>query len=102
RCGEASLSPAARTWADESLREVMVRCTISLTAALQHETPVLSQCMVRFPFLRRHAPPIARSFPMAAAETLKNTVEQFSTASNQAFKDGVEKSLAALAEANTH
>ena len=39
---------------------------------------------------------------MAAAETLKNTVEQFSTASNQAFKDGVEKSLAALAEANTH
>ena len=39
---------------------------------------------------------------MAATETLKNTVEQFSTASNQAFKDGVEKSLAALAEANTH
>jgi phasin family protein len=39
---------------------------------------------------------------MAAAETLKTTVEQFSTASNQAFKDGVEKSLAALAEANTH
>jgi phasin family protein len=39
---------------------------------------------------------------MAAAETVKNTVEQFSTASNQAFKDGVEKSLAALAEANTH
>ena len=39
---------------------------------------------------------------MAAAETMKKTVEQFSTASNQAFKDGVEKSLAALAEANTH
>ncbi|WP_184718367.1 TIGR01841 family phasin [Caulobacter sp.] len=39
---------------------------------------------------------------MAAAETVKNTVEQFSTASNQAFKDGVEKSLAALAEANVH
>ena len=39
---------------------------------------------------------------MAAAETVKNTVEQFSTASNAAFKDGVEKSLAALAEANTH
>lgn len=38
---------------------------------------------------------------MAAAETMKKTVEQFSTASNQAFKDGVEKSLAALAEANT-
>ena len=39
---------------------------------------------------------------MAAAETMKKTAEQFSTASNQAFKDGVEKSLAALAEANTH
>jgi phasin family protein len=39
---------------------------------------------------------------MAAAETVKNTVEQYTTASNQAFKDGVEKSLAALAEANTH
>jgi len=39
---------------------------------------------------------------MAAAETVKNTVEQFTAASNQAFKDGVEKSLAALAEANTH
>ena len=39
---------------------------------------------------------------MAAAETMKTTVEQFTTASNQAFKDGVEKSLAALAEANTH
>ncbi|MBU4434573.1 MAG: TIGR01841 family phasin [Alphaproteobacteria bacterium] len=39
---------------------------------------------------------------MAAAETMKKTVEQFSTASNQAFKDGVEKSLTALAEANTH
>ena len=39
---------------------------------------------------------------MAAAETIKTTVEQFTAASNQAFKDGVEKSLAALAEANTH
>ena len=39
---------------------------------------------------------------MAAAETIKKTTEQFATASNQAFKDGVEKSLAALAEANTH
>ena len=45
----------------------------------------------------------------AAAETLKPevdaakaTVEQFTTAANTAFKDGVEKSLAALAEANTH
>jgi phasin family protein len=44
----------------------------------------------------------------AAAETLKATdaakatVEQMTTAANSAFKDGVEKSLAALAEANTH
>ena len=37
---------------------------------------------------------------MAAAETMKKTVEQFSTASNQAFKDGVEKSLASLNEVN--
>jgi len=39
---------------------------------------------------------------MAATETLKNTAEKLSVASNQAFKDGVEKSLTALAEANTH
>jgi phasin family protein len=32
---------------------------------------------------------------MAAAETVKNTVEQFTAASNVAFKDGVEKTLAA-------
>jgi phasin family protein len=45
----------------------------------------------------------------AAAETLKPeataakaTVEQMTNAANTAFKDGVEKSLAALAEANTH
>ena len=36
------------------------------------------------------------------AETLKATVEQFTTAGNQAFKEGIEKSLAALGEANTH
>ena len=36
------------------------------------------------------------------AETLKTTVEQFTTAGNQAFKEGIEKSLAALGEANTH
>ncbi|WP_334161334.1 phasin family protein [Phenylobacterium sp.] len=39
---------------------------------------------------------------MAAAETVKNTVEQFTAASNVAFKDGVEKTLAALNEANSH
>ena len=38
----------------------------------------------------------------ASAETAKATVDQFATAANTAFKDGVEKSLAALAEANTH
>lgn len=36
------------------------------------------------------------------AETLKNTVEQFTTAGNQAFKDNVEKSLATLNEVNTY
>ena len=35
------------------------------------------------------------------ADTLKNTMEQYTTAGNQAFKDGVEKSLAALNEFNT-
>ncbi len=39
---------------------------------------------------------------MAAAETVKSTVEQFSAAGNVAFKDAVEKSLATLNEANTH
>jgi phasin family protein len=33
-------------------------------------------------------------------ETLKSTVEQFTTAGNQAFKDNVEKSLATLNELN--
>ena len=32
------------------------------------------------------------------AETLKTTVEQFTTAGNQAFKDSIEKSLSALGE----
>ncbi|KRB44735.1 MAG: TIGR01841 family phasin [Pseudomonadota bacterium] len=39
---------------------------------------------------------------MAAAETVKNTVEQFTTAGNVAFKDAVEKSLASLNEVNAH
>ena len=39
---------------------------------------------------------------MAAAETLKTTVEQFTIAGNQAFKDNVEKSLAGLNELNAH
>ena len=39
---------------------------------------------------------------MAAAEAAKSTVEQFTTASNVAFKEGFEKSLAALNELNTH
>ena len=39
---------------------------------------------------------------MAAAEAAKTTVEQFTAASNVAFKDGVEKTLAALNEMNSH
>lgn len=39
---------------------------------------------------------------MAAAEAAKSTVEQFTAASNVAFKEGVEKSLAAMNELNTH
>ena len=37
-----------------------------------------------------------------AAEAAKTTVEQFTTASNVAFKEGVEKSLAALNELNAN
>jgi phasin family protein len=37
---------------------------------------------------------------MAAAEALKSNVDKFTAASNTAFKDGVEKTLAALNEAN--
>lgn len=36
------------------------------------------------------------------AETFQTTVEQFTTAGNQAFKDLIEKSLSALGEVNTH
>jgi phasin family protein len=39
---------------------------------------------------------------MSAAETATNTVEQFTAASTTAFKDGVEKTLSALNEANSH
>lgn len=39
---------------------------------------------------------------MAAADTAKSTVEQFTTASNVAFKEGVEKSLAALNDLNAN
>ena len=38
---------------------------------------------------------------MSVAETAKSTVEQFTAASNTAFKDGVEKALAAINEANS-
>ena len=37
-----------------------------------------------------------------AAETVKNTTEQFAAAGNVAFKDAVEKSLAQLNELNAH
>jgi len=36
------------------------------------------------------------------AATLKSTVEQFTTAGNQAFKDSIEKSLTAIGEVNAH
>ena len=36
------------------------------------------------------------------AETLKTTVEQFTTAGNQAFKDSLEKSMAAFGDINVH
>jgi phasin family protein len=36
------------------------------------------------------------------AETLKTTVDQFTTAGNQAFKDSIEKSLSTLGEMNAH
>ena len=39
---------------------------------------------------------------MAAADAVKTTVDQFTAASNVAFKDGVEKTLAALNDANAH
>jgi len=39
---------------------------------------------------------------MAAAEAAKTTVEQFTAATNVAFKDGVEKTLSALNELNAH
>lgn len=39
---------------------------------------------------------------MPTANTVKSTVDQFTAASNVAFKDGVEKTLAALNDANAH
>jgi phasin family protein len=39
---------------------------------------------------------------MSAAQAAKSTVEQITTASSTAFKDGVEKTLAAINEANVH
>ena len=39
---------------------------------------------------------------MPVAAPAKSTVEQITAASNTAFKDGVEKTLAAITEANTH
>jgi phasin family protein len=39
---------------------------------------------------------------MSAAATAKSTVDQFTFASGAAFKDGVEKTLTAMNEANVH
>ena len=36
------------------------------------------------------------------AETIKSTVDQFTTAGNQAFKDSIEKSLTAFSDVNVH
>jgi phasin family protein len=48
------------------------------------------------------AKPKGDSTMATGAETLQTTVEQFTTAGNKAFKDSVEKSLAAFGELNTH
>src|SRR5690349_21086119 len=39
---------------------------------------------------------------MSVADTAKSTVEQFTAASNTAFKEGVEKTLAAMNEASVY
>ena len=39
---------------------------------------------------------------MAAAETINSTVEKFTVAGNQAFKDAMEKTLAAINDANVY
>jgi phasin family protein len=39
---------------------------------------------------------------MSVAEAAQSTVEQFTSASSTAFKDGVEKTLSAFSEANAH
>jgi phasin family protein len=39
---------------------------------------------------------------MSVAEKAKSNVEQFTVASNTAFKDGVEKTMTAINEANSH
>src|ERR1700710_2148231 len=56
----------------------------------------------RFSCLRRPPRPEPRIENMAAADAVKTTVDQFTAASNVAFKDGVEKTLAALNDANAH
>src|SRR5260221_5192163 len=74
-----------------------------ITASDAHKVP---QCasppnlQMRNPMPR--AKPRGDTSMATGAETLKTTVEQFTTAGNKAFKDGVEKSMAAFGEANTH
>src|SRR5580658_5776120 len=51
------------------------------------------------------SPPLLQGETIMAAngaQTLKTTVETFTTAGNQAFKESIEKSLSALGEANAH
>jgi phasin family protein len=74
-----------------------------LTIALQHETyRIAAADDPRSLFLKFvRAPNTLEMPPMAAAaQTLKSTVEQFTTASNTALKDNIEKSLAALSDFN--
>ncbi|WP_447341132.1 hypothetical protein, partial [Mycobacterium tuberculosis] len=63
-----------------------MRCTKFLTAALQHGKPLLSQAQMGELQLASSAPPPSSPGAphMAAAETIKTTVEQFTAASNQA------------------
>jgi phasin family protein len=82
-----------------------------LTAALQHETTVNvargGNIIARGASRSRPAPTPEspkETSPMAATgpETLKSTVDQMTTAGNQAFKDSIEKSLTAFNDINTH
>jgi phasin family protein len=89
----------------------MVHCTkIRLTFAVQHEiwesdavaAIVRDASSLSDEPLSRPCSALWRH-PMATSpEAVKTTMENMTTAGNKAFKDSVEKSMAALAEMNTH